>query len=604
MINSAIENAIKGFEYEKVSLKNSLWERQRRDTIELYLNIPNDDLLHIFRSRAGLPSKAEGLRGWYGAGASTFGQKLGAFAKWYKATGDYRLKEKALFLAEEWGVCAKASKINIDVNDTYCYDKLMGGFLDMVEYLDYKKGLEYISSLTDSAIKRFRREIKRDGLQDSGLHGMIEWYTLPEQLYRAYIITEDKKYFDFAREWDYDYYWNKLNAHDFNIGPRHAYSHVNTFSSAARAYQVTADKKYLDAMKIAYDELLLNHTFATGGYGPAECLYAEVDGYLGNSIMDTWDRGCQIEYTNFGGGKVARSDVWGSCEVSCCAWAIFKFCNYMLKFTGRAIYGHWVENILYNGLGGQLPITPQGKVMYYAGYFVNGGIKTTEDRRLFDNGSAFEWQCCTGTFPQDTAEYNNLLYYHDNDHLYVSQYLPSTVDFEIADTHVTFENYSLFPEEETLRFRMSVSAPVEFSLCFRTPYWAEGKNTYKINGEEIRTFTNDNGWTEIQRLWNDGDIIEIDYEFTLRFKPVDKQHPDIAALCYGPFVLVADAMTLLKGDINAPEKWIHPVHGEYCVFETAPGHVGGYDSIKRRFKPYYSVPEMEWYYMYNRIITS
>ena len=596
------EYAINGFDYENVFLRNSLWERQRRDTIELYLNIPNDDLLHIFRTRAGLSSKAEGLFGWYGNGATTFGQKLGAMAKWYRATGDYRLKEKALFLADEWGVCAQASEKIIDINDTYCYDKLMGGFLDMVEYLDYKKGLEYVSRLTDSAMRRFRKDIKRDGLQDSGLHGMIEWYTLPEQLYRAYKITGEQKYFNFAREWDYDYYWDKLNAHDFKIGPRHAYSHVNAFSSAARAYEATGDGKYLNAMEIAYDEILLNHTFATGGYGPAECLYAEVDGYLGNSLLDTWDKECQIEYTNFGGGKVARSDVWGSCEVSCCAWAIFKFCNYMLKFTGYAKYGHWVENILYNGLGGQLPVTPEGRIMYYASYFVNGAIKTTEDRRLFENGSAFEWQCCTGTFPQDTAEYCNLLYYHDDGHLYVSQYLPSVVDFTINNVHLTFENYSCFPEEKALRFRISAPLPVDFSLCLRIPSWATGENIFRVNDVETKPVVNEKGWMEIRRLWQDGDIIEINYGFILKFLPVDKKHSDIAALCYGPFTLAADAMTLLKGDTNAPETWIHPVPGEYCVFETEPGHVGGYDSIKRRFKPYYSIQEKEWYYMYNRII--
>jgi len=599
-----IDDVINGFNYENVILRNSLWERQRRDTIELYLNIPNDDLLHIFRTKAGLPSNAKGLYGWYGAGASTFGQKLGAMAKWYKGTGDYRLKEKALFLADEWGKCAAKSEKVIDVNDTYCYDKLMGGFLDMAEYLEYRKGLEYISRLTDSAVRRFKKDIKRDGLQDAGLfmNSMIEWYTLPEQLYRAFKITGDQKYFDFAKEWDYDYYWDKLNARDFSIGPRHAYSHVNAFSSSARAYQITGGMKYLTAMEIAYEEILANHTFATGGYGPAECLYAEIDGYLRNSLLDTWDKGCQIEYTNFGGGKVARSDVWGSCEVSCCAWAIFKFCNYMIKLTGSAKYGHWVENILYNGLGGQLPLTPEGRVMYYANYFVNGAIKTTEDRRLTESGGAFEWQCCTGTFPQDTSEYNNLLYYSDDNHLYVSQYLPSAVKFNVSNTDITLENYSCFPEEKILRFRISAASPADFSLCFRVPFWAEGKNTFKINNEEINPVMNEKGWMEIKRLWSDGDTIEINYEFILKFQPVDKAHSDIAALRYGPFVLAAESMTLLKGDIKNPDSWIHPAADGYCVFETEPGHAGGYDTIKRRFKPYYSIPEKEWYYMYNRII--
>jgi DUF1680 family protein len=599
-VESAVNNTIEGFEYNNVSLKNSLWERQRRDTIELFLALNNDDVLHFFRRLAGLPSTAEGLHGWYGRGPGTFGQWLGAYAKLYRATGDYRLKEKALYLAGEWGVCAAASPQVIDFYDTYLYDKMTGGFIDMYEYLGYEKALDFVSSLTDSAIRRFRRDIKRDGLQDAGLHGMIEWYTLPEQLYRVYRITGDKKYSDFAKEWDYHYYWDKLTKKDFSIGPRHAYSHVNALSSAARAYQITGDTKYFIAMENAYDELLANHTFVTGGYGPAECLYADMDGYLGNSLMDTWDRDCRIEYTSFWGGKTARSDAWGSCEVSCCAWAIFKFCNYMLKFTGKAKYGHWVENILYNGLGGQLPITKDGKVMYYAGYFINGAVKTVEDRRLQEGGAAFEWQCCTGTFPQDTAEYCNLIYYHDAGGLYISQYLPSSVIFEIQGKSIFFENYSRFPEEKELRFRISLSGQEKFPVCFRLPVWARGRNRCKVNGEELPIAENDRGLFEISRTWRDGDVIELDYEFLLNFVPVDRVHGNIAALRYGPLVLVSDTMALLKGDIKKPETWIRPVPNEYGTFETEPGHTGCYNSIKTRFKPYYSVPPMEWYYMYFR----
>ena len=36
----------------------------------------------------------------------------------------------------------------------------------------------------------------------------------------------------------------------------HAYSHVNALSSAARAYMLTKDKKYLDVIEIAYHAVL------------------------------------------------------------------------------------------------------------------------------------------------------------------------------------------------------------------------------------------------------------------------------------------------------------------------------------------------------------
>ena len=139
----------------------------------------------------------------------------------------------------------------------------MGGFLDLYEYLGYEPAKEYVRALTKSADARLDKEVCRDGLQImSG--DMIEWYTLPEQIYRAYQLTGEQLYLDFAKVWDYDYFWDKLLAGDFKIGPRHAYSHVNSLSSAAMAYETTKNEEYLRAIEIAYKEILDHHTFATG----------------------------------------------------------------------------------------------------------------------------------------------------------------------------------------------------------------------------------------------------------------------------------------------------------------------------------------------------
>lgn len=596
------EDRLREFRYKEVELKPSHWEMQRRETIEVYLSIPEEDLLHYFRELAGMPSMAEGLPGWYGKGASTFGQKLGAMAKLYLATEDYRLKEKAENLADEWGKCAAVSDKVIDVNDTYVYEKLLGGFLDMYEFLHYEKALAYIQMLTESAEKRFKRDIKRDGLQDFELWNkrMIEWYTLPENLYRAYQLTGNKRYLEFAQEWEYPYYWDKLRNRENNIGPRHAYSHVNSLSSAAKAFEITEDRYYLEVMEAAYVELTEHHIFATGGYGPAECLFTEQEGYLGDSLKDSWDKSRKTAaYRNFSGETVGRNDTWGSCEVSCCAWAVFKFCNYLLRFTGKAVYGDWVEKMLYNGTGAQLPVERNGKVMYYASYFLDGSIKTTEDRRLQNNGANFIWQCCTGTFPQDVAEYANMLYYHENNDLYVSQYLPSQITWEVEEEQVVLENYSLYPEEEVLRFVLSMDKNLKFALNFRVPLWADKKGEIYVNGIKEEITCNPGEWLTLKREWKPGDKISLRFPFRLRFTAVDEVNTDIVALNYGPIVLCTDAMTILKGDINSPESWIHQKDG--YIFETDKGHVKGYDSLRRIFKPYYKVPAMEWYYLYNRI---
>ena len=109
---------LQNFDYQNVALKEGHWKKQRDELIETYLKIEDDDLLHPFRKLANLPNKGHGLVGWYGSGASTFGQKLGAFAKLYLVTGDIRLKEKAIRLADGWGECLAASDCVADCNGT------------------------------------------------------------------------------------------------------------------------------------------------------------------------------------------------------------------------------------------------------------------------------------------------------------------------------------------------------------------------------------------------------------------------------------------------------------------------------------------------------
>lgn len=592
------------FNYRHVKLRESHWKTQREQLVETYLEIENEALLFYFRKLANLPVRGLGLEGWYGNNASTFGQKLGAFVRLYLVTGDERLKEKAYALADGWGECARASEQVITINGTYVYDKLIGGFLDMLEFLHYEPAKEYIRQLTQSAEKRFDRKIARDGLQIMD-GDMIEWYTLPEQLYRAYILTGEERYLSFAKEWDYPYFWDKLIKKDFTVGPRHAYSHVNSLSSAAMAYLVTKEEKYLTAMQNGYDEILQHHTFATGGYGPAECLFPEEEGYLGDSLKANWDADkIHFSYRDFGDSIRTRDDKWGSCEVSCCSWAVFKLCNYLLTITGEARFGDWAEKLLYNGCGGQLPITKEGKVMYYADYFVNGGMKTVEDGRMQENGSLFEWQCCTGTFPEDVAEYSNMLYYKGENTLCVSQYLASSVSFQMQDEFFTFENESFYPKERELRFRLRGTSRKQFSIQFRVPSWATGNNRVKINGEVVQAVIVPNTWLVLDRTWRDGDVIEISYEFKLRLERVDAHSPQIAALCYGPIVLVCDKMALLAGDAAHPEDWLEPIQkdGYSFAFRTKPGHIKPYEHTVREFYPYYEVPEKEWYYMYNRIV--
>jgi len=593
-----IHNKLRAVDYQGVTLKNSPFSRQRDETLETYLLHPsNDDILHSMRCKAGLPSHVNGMPGW----GPSVGQYLGAYAKLYCNTKDERVRDKCLALFHGWCACAERCE-ELMTPGTYLWEKLLGGMLDMYEFMDVQETRPWVERITRRAMVVFSLDIPRNGMQDERMKGQIEWYTLPENLYRAYQLFGDEFYRDYAGQWLYPYLWDRIERGDFEIGPRHAYSHVNCLSSAARAYIVTEDPRYLDMLHNAYEELERHHTYATGGYGPAETLFGEEKGYLGDALLSTWDKHFAEtgpDYRNFGGGRVARSDAWGSCEVSCCSWAVFKLCHYLLQLTGDARYGDWAERLLINGTLGQPPITAKGQVLYYASYFADGAIKSYDDRRLQTMGQNFVWQCCTGTFPQDVAEYCNMIAYFDADGPYISQLIPAKVEFSQAGQAVTLISYGDFPREHGAQFTIHTDAPVHFILRVRVPAWANGDNSVLVNGKKQTVNIRPDTWMTLDRTWADGDEVTLSLPYELRFAAVDTQHPRLMALCYGPLVLTCNEMTVLVGDTAHPADWIKPVIGEDNVFETLPGHSGIYNFVCRRFTPYYRVGLMEWYYMYN-----
>ena len=91
---------------------------------------------------------------------------------------------------------------------------------------------------SEASTARARSRPTNQGGADRGTR---EWYTLPENLYRAYLLTGRELYKQFADEWLYHDYWAPFAAtSELNeVVPVHAYSHVNSLNSAAMADAVT-----------------------------------------------------------------------------------------------------------------------------------------------------------------------------------------------------------------------------------------------------------------------------------------------------------------------------------------------------------------------------
>ena len=556
------------FDYSGVRLLDGRLKSQYDAMRDYFFAIPDDDMLKGFRSRAGLSAPGEDLGGWYsgeprrtwwsrGDTFNTFGQWLSAMARMSKATGDAEMRLKAIHLMTEWARTIEPDGYffysRAPWQPHYIYDKTVCGLVDMGLYLGRKDALAHLEKITDWAISDLDRARKPDT--------NTEWYTLSENLYRAHALTGNKKYRDFADVWRFTDYWKSF------IGPstltshgHHAYSHVNTLSGAAMAYQVSGEPEYLAEIKAAFDWLQQNQCFATGGYGPDEELVTP-DGELGRRLESTSH----------------------SFETPCGAWAGFKLARYLMMFTGQARYGDWIEKLVYNGLGVALPMAGRGDTFYFSDYRMGGGRKYYhQDGR---------WPCCSGTYPQAVADYHNLIYFRDAAGLYVNLFVPSRVEWMQKDIPVAVEQETDYPEADTTRLTVNSGKATAFDLKFRVPAWAPVVEA-RVNGAAVDVAAGPGAWAVVRRTWKPGDRLEIRIPLDLRLVPVDKEHPRRVAVMRGPVVLVRRENPVIippaGGDLAS---WLRPAGGNSIEF-VVEGQPHG------AFVPFYAVGHDEPYNMY------
>jgi DUF1680 family protein len=280
----------------------------------------------------------------------------------------------------------------------------------------------------------------------------------------------------------------------------HAYSHVNALSSAARAYEVLNDEKYLQTITNAWDMLESTQWFATSGWGPNEEFVPPGKGLLGKSVFTTRNH----------------------FETPCGSYAQFKLARYLMRLTGQARYGDGLELMLYNGILAAKPMGPDGQTFYYSDY----GPLARKGYR------AEPWPCCAGTYPQVVVDYLISAYLHDDDGVYVNLYVPSEVRWK----SIRLVQGTTYPDEGTSR--LTVYGGGEFAIRLRQPRWARSM-TVRVNGQEQPAKADARGFVEIRRHWKDQAFLEVNLPLDRREEPIDHQHADLVAVMRGPVMMVA-----------------------------------------------------------------
>jgi len=535
------------FGYAEVTLHSVLHEQQLEQTHALLMELSEDSLLKPFRQMVGQPAPGADLGGWYQydahnedhlfeigfAPGCTFGQWVSALARSYAIDRSPEKREKVLRLNRLYAKTIGGDFYENTRFPAYTYDKLVCGLIDSHKYVDDPDAFGILAETTKTTLPHLpgkaieHGQSWRAGHEKDESYTWDEPYTISENLFLAYQRGAGEQYRALGVQYLADVYYDPLAEGRSNLEGRHAYSHVNSLSSAMQAYLTLGSEKHLRAAKNGFD-FVAAQSFATGGWGADETLRAP---------------GSPEIYKSLTGSHA-------SFETPCGSYAHFKLTRYLLRVTRDSRYGDSMERVMYNTVLGSLPLKADGRTYYYSDYNFKGRKVYHKER----------WACCSGTLPQVVADYRINTYFRDARGVYVNLYIPSTVKWTQGGAEISLTQKSEYPYDSQVQFEVKASRAAEFAVNLRIPSWAEGASV-SVNGKREPALTGT--FVTVWREWKDGDRIEVEFPLKARLEAVDPQHADTVALLVGPVVLFAltdsqPAVTrgqLLAAKKSGPQNW-------------------------------------------------
>jgi hypothetical protein len=525
--STAVKPKLRQFDYAQVNLLEGPMLDQFNRNHKFFLALNEDGLLKPFRERAGLPAPGPVMGGWYNdspdydppknmtgyiAGHS-FGQYLSGLSRAYAITGDKPTQEKVQRLVKGFSATVTEKFYKDYPLPAYTFDKTNMGLLDAYAFAADPMALPVLRHATDAVLPHLpagpQTRVEACALPHKNIsYCWDETYTLPENLYIGYLRSGDPRYRKLAERFlqDKDYF-TPLSEGENILPGLHAYSHLNALCSAIQAYLVDGSAMHLRAAQNGFNMIRTTQSFATGGWGPDESFRKPGSGEMGASLLKT--------HSSF--------------ETPCGAYGHFKVARYLMRITGDSRYGDSMESVLYNTILGAKPILPDGTSFYYADYNNSATKFYHQDK----------WPCCSGTFPQITADYGISSYLGAPDGVYVNLYVPSQLRWKQNGTRCTLVQNTQYPYRPETTLTLQMEKPERFVIYLRVPAWAGPATHLAVNGKTAPVALKPGTFVPVQQNWKNGDRIEFTIDRPLRLSSVDAQHPNLVAVLHGPLALFA-----------------------------------------------------------------
>jgi len=556
------------FPLSEVTLLNGPFLHATELDEKTLLNYSPDRLLSKFYTEAGLRPKAPHYMGWEDESLAghSLGHYLSACSMMYMTTGDTAFLNRVRYIVNELKTIQNANgdgyigaftngkkvleqevaKGNIrsqgfDLNGLwspfYTIHKIMAGLRDAwhlcgdtTALVIEKRFADWVGTIVNP-------------LTDKEVQDMLrcEYGGISETLADLYADTNDSAYLATSEIFYDRAVLDSMKAHRDVLPGKHCNTNIPKMIALSRLYELTGDTSDKSAAEYFWRTVVNHHSYVTGGNGDNE--YFGPEDKLRNRLDE------------------------GTTE-SCNVYNMLKLSEHLFKWDASAHIADFYERALFNHiLSSQNPET--GNVTYNLSLDM-GGFKDFQDPSWFT--------CCIGTGMENHAKYGSNIYYHNNDRLYIFQYIASRLNWH--EKGITLTQETSYPQEQSSRLEFTCEKPVKLTLMVRYPLWAQTGIEISVNGRKQKISQPGGTFIPVSREWKTGDVVDISIPFSLRLEAMPDDSNRVAVM-YGPLVLAGDlgpvddpaskdAMyvpVLMTGDRN-PSSWMKPVEGSPNTFIT------------------------------------
>jgi hypothetical protein len=548
------------FPLSDVTLLEGPFRHARDLNIQVLLQHDVDRLLAPYRKVAGLPEKAKSYPNWDGLDGHVAGHYLSAMAINYAATGNKACKERMEYMLSELRMCLEANA----VNNAEWGTGYIGGFPNSAAlWSTFKKGdfgiymsawapfynlHKMYAGLRDAWLYGENEEARSlflqfcdwgiqitSALTDEQMQTMLnmEHGGMNEIFADAYQITGNKKYLVAARRFSHRQFLEPLSKGIDNLDNKHANTQIPKFIGFTRIAELSGDSVYKKAGRFSWETIVHNRTLAFGGNSRREH-FPSVEACA--------------DYIN---------DVDG--PETCNSYNMLKLTEDLFRMCPSAHYADYYERTLFNHiLSTQHP--GHGGYVYFT---------TARPRhyRVYSTPNNAMW-CCVGTGMENHSKYNQFIYTHTGDSLYLNLFIASELKWR--DKRIRIRQETNFPYEEGTKLTI-IEGVSDFPFLVRYPEWVkEGALKISVNGKEVAYTSLPSSYICINRKWEKGDVIEIELPMHNRIEQLPNVK-DYIAFLRGPILLGARSGTEdIRGLLADDGRWAQYPGGKMLPVDQAP----------------------------------